>query len=114
MALEARVAQRLGVADAEVVDRQNTLLARAGLPTKLGAVNRRAVWRAMALDKKNRDGGLRCPLPVGIGEGVRGQEMPDTLLREGLGRGQQSRRLPGQTPPSRGAPRPPLPPPVDA
>ena len=36
MALEARVAQRLGVADAKMVDRQNTLLTRAGLPTKLG------------------------------------------------------------------------------
>src|SRR2546425_1495910 len=93
MALEARVAQRLGVADAEVVDRQNTLLARAGLPTKLGAVNRRAVWRAMALDKKIRDGVLRCALPVGIGEVIREQEVPDTLLREGLADAQGSRRL---------------------
>ena len=93
MALEARVAQRLGVADAKMVDRQNTLLTRAGLPTKLGAVNRRAVWRAMALDKKIRDGVLRCPLPVGIGEVVREQEVPDTLLREVLAGGQNSRRL---------------------
>ena len=81
------------VADAKMVDRQNTLLTRAGLPTKLGAVNRRAVWRAMALDKKIRDGVLRCPLPVGIGEVVREQEVPDTLLREVLAGGQNSRRL---------------------
>ncbi len=93
MALEARLAQRLGLAAAAVVERQNALLARAGLPTKLGAVNRSAVWRAMALDKKIRDGVLRCPLPVGIGEVVREQEVPNTLLQEVLAGGQGTRRL---------------------
>lgn len=93
MALEARLAQRLGLAAAAVVERQNALLARAGLPTKLGAVNRSAVWRAMALDKKIRDGVLRCPLPVGIGEVVREQEVPDALLQEVLAGGQDPRRL---------------------
>ncbi len=93
MALEARLAQRLGLAAAAVVERQNALLARVGLPTKLGAVNRAAVWRAMALDKKIRDGVLRCPLPVGIGEVVREQEVPNTLLQEVLGGGQGTRRL---------------------
>jgi 3-dehydroquinate synthetase len=99
MALEARISQRLGLAAASVVDRQNALLARAGLPTKLGAVNRRAVWRAMALDKKIRDGVLRCPLPVGIGEVVREQEVPDTLLQEVLGSVASTprRRRPGPT-----------------
>ena len=86
MALEAQISQRLGVAASSVVDRQNKLLARAGLPTTLGAVNRTAVWRAMALDKKIRDGVLRCPLPVGIGEVIREQEVPDKLLQEVLGR----------------------------
>src|SRR2546427_8874708 len=100
MALEARVAQRLGVADAEVVDRQNTLLARAGLPTKLGAVSRRAVWRAVGPGKKIRDGVLRCPLPVGIGESVRGQGVAGNPLREGLGGGPKSPRLPGLPPPA--------------
>jgi 3-dehydroquinate synthase len=94
MALEARLAQRLGLAAATVVDRQNALLARAGLPTKLGAVSRRAVWRAMALDKKIRDGVLRCPLPVGIGEVVREQEVPDKLLREVLAGVSTTKRKP--------------------
>jgi 3-dehydroquinate synthetase len=40
----------------------------------------------MALDKKIRDGVLRCPLPVGIGEVIREQEVPDKLLQEVLGR----------------------------
>src|SRR5438034_1222179 len=90
---ERELRSGLGVAGAEVVERQDTLLARAGLPTKLGAVNRRAVWRAMALDKKIRDGVLRCALPVGIGEVIREQEVPDTLLREVLAGAQDSRRL---------------------
>ncbi len=93
MALEGRLAQRLGLAEAAIVERQNALLARAGLPTKLGAVNRRAVWRAMTLDKKIRDGVLRCPLPVGIGEVVREQEVPEPLLAEVLVGVQSSRRL---------------------
>ncbi len=95
MALEARLAQRLGLAATAVVDRQNALLARAGLPTKLGAVSRRAVWRAMALDKKIRDGVLRCPLPVGIGEVVREQEVPDTLLQEVLAGAPSTKHKPG-------------------
>jgi len=93
MALEARLAQRLGLVAAAVVERQNALLARAGLPTKLGAVNRGAVRRAMALDKKIRDGVLRCPLPVGIGEVVREQDVPDALLQEVLSGGQDPGRL---------------------
>ncbi len=100
MALEAQISQRLGVAASSVVDRQNKLLARAGLPTTLGPVNRRAVWRAMALDKKIRDGVLRCPLPVGIGEVVREQEVPDKLLQEVLGSAPSIplRRRPGPRP----------------
>lgn len=84
MALEARVAQRLGLTDATTVERQNTLLARAGLPVKLPEVNRPAVWRAIALDKKVRDGVLRCPLLRGIGEVAREQEVPNALLQEVL------------------------------
>src|SRR3989442_767098 len=71
-----------------------------GAATPFGAVNRRAVWRAMALDKKIRDGVLRCPLPVGIGEVVREQEVPDKLLQEVLGSAPSIslRRRPGPRP----------------
>lgn len=100
MALEARLAQRLGLADAATVERQNALLARAGLPVKLGPVNRRAVARAIALDKKVADGVLRWPLLVGIGSVRREQEVPDVLLREVLG-GQGPRRLRTQPQPAR-------------
>ena len=100
MALEARLAQRLGLTGAATVERQNALLTRAGLPVKLGAVSRAAVWRALALDKKGRDGVLRWPLLVGIGTVRREQEVPDGLLAEVLG-GQGARRVRAQPQPAR-------------
>ena len=101
MALEARVAQRLGLADAATVERQNALLVRAGLPVKLPEVNRRTVWRAIALDKKVRDGVLRCPLLKGIGEVAREQEVPNALLQEVLVGGTRARRLRAKPQPAR-------------
>jgi shikimate kinase/3-dehydroquinate synthase len=100
MALEAELALRLGLADAGAVQRQNALLARAGLPVRLGNVSRAAVWRALALDKKSRDGRVRWPLLVGIGRVRREQEVPDVLLAEVLG-GQGARRLRAQPQPAR-------------
>lgn len=101
MALEAGIAQRLGLTDAATVERQNALLARAGLPVKLPNVNRRAVWRAMALDKKIRDGVLRCPLLKGIGEVVREHEVPDVVLQEVLIGAKGARRIRAQPQPAR-------------
>ncbi|MDQ7842747.1 MAG: 3-dehydroquinate synthase [Armatimonadota bacterium] len=85
MALEARLAQRLGLTSAATVERQNALLARIGLPVRLGPVSRAAVWRALALDKKSKDGVLRWPMLVGIGSVRREQEVPEALLREVIG-----------------------------
>ena len=100
MALEARLAQRLGLTEAATVERQNALLARAGLPIKLGAVSRAAVLRALALDKKGKDGVVRWPMLVGIGTVRREQEVPDGLLAEVLG-GQGARRLRAEPEPAR-------------
>jgi 3-dehydroquinate synthase len=85
MAVEAQLAQRLGLVDQAVVERQNLLLGRAGLPAQLGPVSRTALLRALALDKKHRDGVLRWPMLVGIGQVRREQEVPDILLREVIG-----------------------------
>jgi len=100
MALEARLAERLGLTSGAIVERQNALLARVGLPTKLGAVSRAAVWRALTLDKKSRDGVLRWPMLVGIGTVRREQEVPDGLLAEVLG-GPGAGRLRPQPQPAR-------------
>ena len=100
MALEAQLAHRLGIADAAAVERQNALLHRAGLPVRLGPVSRRGLLRALALDKKHKDGVLRWPMLVGIGQVRREQEVPDTLLREVVS-GQGPRRLRSQSQPAR-------------
>ena len=85
MVLEAQLAQRLGLVPPAAVERQNALLDRAGLPVRLGPLNRSAVLRALALDKKHKDGVLRWPLLVGIGRVRREQEVPEALLREVIG-----------------------------
>ena len=100
MALEAQLARRLGLIDAAAVERQNALLGRAGLPVRLGAVSRTAVLRALTLDKKHKDGVLRWPMLVGIGQVRREQEVPDTLLREVVS-GPDPRRLRPQSQPAR-------------
>ncbi|HEY6103284.1 MAG TPA: 3-dehydroquinate synthase [bacterium] len=92
MVLEAQLALRLGLLDPTVVERQNALIGRAGLPAQLGTVSRTALLRALVLDKKRRDGVLRWPLLVGIGQVRREQEVPDILLREVIG-GAGPRRL---------------------
>ncbi len=84
MALEARIAQQLGLAAADIVRRQNELLRRTGLPVGLPRINTHTLWRAMALDKKVRNGKVRFPLLKGIGEVMLEQEVPETLLREVL------------------------------
>ncbi|MGH2347842.1 MAG: 3-dehydroquinate synthase [bacterium] len=93
MALEARLAQRLGLAPAAIVQRQNELLRRAGLPVAAPRVSARTLWRAMALDKKVRNGMVRFPLLKGIGEVVLEQEVPETLLREVLAGGPRAGRV---------------------
>jgi shikimate kinase/3-dehydroquinate synthase len=99
MALEAQLAERLGMVDPQVVERQRVLLDRAGLPVQLGTINRAAMHRALALDKKQRDGVLRWPVLVGIGQVRREQEVPDALLREVIG-GPGPRRLRPQSQPA--------------
>jgi len=101
MALEGKLAQRLGTTDSGTVERQNGLLARAGLPVALRGVNTRALWRALALDKKRLNGVLRAPLLVGIGEVRREQEVPNALLQEVLSRASGARRLRAKPQPAR-------------
>lgn len=101
MALEGKLAQRLGTTDSGTVERQNGLLARAGLPVGLRGVDTRALWRALALDKKRLNGVLRAPLLVGIGEVRREQEVPNALLQEVLSRASGAHRLRAKPQPAR-------------
>ncbi|HEV8354224.1 MAG TPA: 3-dehydroquinate synthase, partial [bacterium] len=93
MALEARLAQQLGLTAAAIVQRQNELIRRAGLPIAAPRVSARALWRAMALDKKVRNGMVRFPLLKGIGDVLLEQEVPETVLREVLAGGTRAGRV---------------------
>jgi shikimate kinase / 3-dehydroquinate synthase len=91
MTLEARLAVRLGVCDADLLARQSALLEAAGLPVRLGGLGAAkpagaaAVLAAMTLDKKARAGRLRFVLPASIGRTVVRDDVPSALLEEVLG-----------------------------
>jgi 3-dehydroquinate synthase len=92
MTLEARLAVRLGVCAAEVLERQTALLEQAGLPValrSLGAVKPeiQAVLDTMTHDKKAVAGRLRFVLPAAIGRTVLRDDVPPTLLKEVLADG---------------------------
>lgn len=68
MALEARLAERLGVAEAGTAATVDDALARAGLPSRWpGGVSLEVALAAMRLDKKGRGGRIACALPARIG-----------------------------------------------
>jgi len=64
---EAALAVRLGLASAATRERQERLLARLGLPTRMAAIDPALVLDAMARDKKSRDGRVPFVLAPEIG-----------------------------------------------
>jgi 3-dehydroquinate synthase len=73
----------LGLPDIDV-SRIAELLQRAGLPTELNfpATQKPKLLRAMALDKKVRDGEIKFVLARKIGEVVIGQRVPNDVLHQ--------------------------------
>ena len=67
MVAEARLAERLGLADAATTRRQEALLRALGLPVQAAAVEAEAVLAAIAHDKKARDGRVPFVLAPSIG-----------------------------------------------
>jgi 3-dehydroquinate synthase len=67
MVAAGRLALELGVADPEVVARQDLLIARAGLPLAARDLPARAVLAALTRDKKVRGGKLRFVLVPRVG-----------------------------------------------
>jgi len=69
MVLEARIAERLGVAPSGTAERISEVVARAGLPIRRPAeLSVDAIVDATRLDKKARGGRVEYALPAGIGE----------------------------------------------
>jgi 3-dehydroquinate synthase len=70
MAMEADLAQYLGLCAPEAVERLRALIRRAGLPDALPAVTFARLWAAMQHDKKVMQGRIHCVLPERIGRVV--------------------------------------------
>ena len=67
MMCAARLAERLGRIDGELVDRQHKLLSALGLPIDVPEVDHEEVLRVMSRDKKVEHGKLRFVLPSKLG-----------------------------------------------
>src|SRR4030095_7393962 len=81
MVAEARLARRLGVADAETVARQERLLEALGLPGRAGAIDGEPVVGAMSRDKKAKDGRIPFVLAPRIGAFRLVYDVPMTEVR---------------------------------
>ena len=84
MCMAANLSQRLGWLEPRDVERIETLVTRAGLPTRPPEISTAEFLQLMAVDKKVLDGQLRLVLLKGIGKAIVAQDFPPELLRETL------------------------------
>jgi 3-dehydroquinate synthase len=82
MRVEGQIARRVGLLSGDDAYRQDALLEMLGLPSFVPAGTVEPLLDAMHLDKKARDGRIRCTLPEGIGRARLGVEVSDALMRE--------------------------------
>lgn len=78
----ARIAQRMGIVDDELVARQADLLRAFGLPLAAPGVSAQAVLDAMRLDKKVEAGRLRFVLLAGVAQPELRDDVPESLVAE--------------------------------
>lgn len=78
----ARIAVRLGMLPLAVAQRQDTLLARFGLPLCAPGVDVQKALAAMALDKKAQGGAVRWVLLEDVGRTVIRRDVPPSLIEE--------------------------------
>jgi shikimate kinase/3-dehydroquinate synthase len=84
MAAAGHIARRMGLIDAGLVERQNALIARFGLPLRAPGVDVERVLAAMSLDKKVVGRTLRFILLDGPGSTVIRTDVPAELVREAV------------------------------
>jgi 3-dehydroquinate synthase len=82
---EARLAQRLGLADAPTVERQERLLAAVGLPVQADRLDVDAVFTAITHDKKARDGRVPFVLAPRLGAFRVVYDVPPADVRAAIG-----------------------------
>lgn len=84
MAVEARIAQQLGMIPLDLVARQDALIAAFAVPIPDRLPSIGAIQAATRLDKKTRGGRIRWVLPTGIGTTALRDDVPDALVAEVL------------------------------
>ena len=78
----AQIARNMGMINQEVVDQQERLLQRFGLPTTAAGVPVDGVLSAMSLDKKTQGGSNRWVLLEQVGKAVVRSDVPRELVEE--------------------------------
>jgi 3-dehydroquinate synthase len=76
----AMLSQRLGLLPQEIVQRQQAVIQKFGLPTSCPDIDKASVLQAMELDKKVREKALRWVLLEGIGEVVIRDDVPQEVV----------------------------------
>jgi 3-dehydroquinate synthase len=84
MVAAGELAARLGVASRRTIDRQNQLLARAGLPLRAPRLRTPAIMAKLLYDKKIRDGKLRFVLTSRVGVASLREHPVDHHLRHAI------------------------------
>jgi len=80
----AKIANRLGLADLETVERQVALLQSLGLPISFAGLDPHLIVEALKRDKKAREGVVPFILVPKIGEARVVYDVPRSLVREAL------------------------------
>ena len=84
MMAAAGIASRLGMIDAELVERQLRLLESYNLPTKAEHLDSAAIIDATKSDKKSRGGTIRWVLLEGPGQATTRRDVPEDVVIEAL------------------------------
>jgi 3-dehydroquinate synthase len=85
LAVEARIAVRMGLLEEPALERILAVLRALGLPRDVpSGINRRSFVRSLSLDKKFTGGGTAYALPAGIGRSAIGVPVPGSVLDEAM------------------------------
>lgn len=84
MVAAAKIAHRMGILDEKGERRQIELLERAGLPTKVKEVDVSDIVKALASDKKVKEGKIRFILSTEIGKVETRDDVPEKIIKEVL------------------------------
>lgn len=84
MMVAAGIAERLGMIDTELVDRQRRVLQSYDLPVRISELDVDELINATKSDKKSRGGTIRWVLLEGPGKATTRRDVPDDVVREAI------------------------------